>query len=458
MRVPILYRISRVLVRICVNGYFRRLEITGKQNIPTSGPVIFASNHPHSITDALLLGLGAGRMLHFIAHSGLFLSPFKAWFLRSNGVIPVYRPTDVEGAPDKNAAMFAACHQVLCDGGSIGIFPEGTSAQERRVQKLKTGTARIALSAEEASDWRLGLTIVPVGLNFESRQRFRSRVLVRFGKPIKVASLKNRYGEDEIATVNELTAALQESLRNEVVNVERSEFDTLLRDVTKIYKGELMERVDLVIPGQTSFEQDQTMNREFARALDYFYQRSPEVIWGLARQMEEYQSRRHALRLRDELLREAEGPSVRAEMVRFLMMGLFGLPPAVFGAIGNMLPYELTARLAKRFARDLTKRHLFQFTVGLILFAGWYGFLLMRVHSHLGGWRTFAVGLTLPPTGLFARQYAVRMQKRRAWLRFAWLEFQLGYQVRELRYLRGRLIADLDTALAEYLQALRDQS
>ncbi len=458
MHVPILYRISRIFVRIGVYGYFRRLEITGRQNIPPTGPVIFASNHPHSITDALLLGLGTGRMLHFIAHSGLFRSKFKAWFLRSSGVIPVYRPKDVEGAPDKNFSMFTACHDVLRQGGSIGIFPEGTSAEERRVQKLKTGTARIALSAEQDADWTMGLTIVPVGLNFESRQRFRSRVLVRFGKPIEVAALRQQYCDDEVETVNSLTSRLQDSLRREVVNVERSEFDTLLRDVVKIYKGELMERVDLEIPGETNFEKDQTLNREFARALDFFYERSPEVIWGLARMMEEYQARRHKLRLRDELLRKEEGPSVRAEMIRFLVMGAIGLPLAVFGAIGNALPYVLTDRIVRVLAVDLTKRHSFQFLIGLALFLGWYGFLLTEAFPVFGGWFTLGLFFALPLSGLFARQYILRMRRRRRWLRFAWLEFQLGYKIRELRQLRRRLIRELDASLAEYMQALREES
>ena len=173
---PFLYRVSRFTVRIGLRGYFRRVEIHGQEYVPTTGPVVFAANHPHSITDALMLGHGVGRMLHFIAHSGLFRPAWKAWFLRNSGVIPVYRPTDQAGAAEKNRSMFAACHEVLADGGAIGIFPEGTSSEERRVQQLKTGTARLAFGAEEQYDWQLGVVIVPVGLNFESRRRFRSRV------------------------------------------------------------------------------------------------------------------------------------------------------------------------------------------------------------------------------------------------------------------------------------------
>ena len=142
LHTPLLYQISRVLVNIGMRGYFGSIEVAGRGNIPERGPVIFASNHPHSITDALVLGHGTGRMLHFLAHSGLFRKKGQSWFLRNSGVIPIYRAKDVVGAADANTAMFAACHDVLNEGGAIGIFPEGTSAEERRVQKLLGRTSR----------------------------------------------------------------------------------------------------------------------------------------------------------------------------------------------------------------------------------------------------------------------------------------------------------------------------
>jgi len=458
MREPTLYRVSRFLVRLGVLGYFRKLEISGHGHIPTTGPVIFASNHPHSITDALLLGLGAGRMLHFIAHSGLFRNALQSWFLRSSGVIPVFRPRDVAGAADKNSAMFAACHDVLRRGGSIGIFPEGTSAEERRVQKLKTGTVRIALSAEAEADWRLGVAIVPVGLNFESRRRFRSRVLVRFGKPIIAAEWRSVYEADPVGTVETMTDVLREALRRRVVEVERTEFDTLLRDVNKIYKGELLSREDISIPGQTPFKKDQALTREFSRALDYFYERSPEVIWGLSRQMDSYNSTRRDLKLRDELLCQEEGPSMRAEMLRFVVMGSLGFLPALFGVVTNGLPYKMTEWVTSLLRPDLTKIHSYQFVVGLLVFSGWYTFVLTRAYAMSGTWPTLVLGLLMPPAGLFARQYVTRMRARRRMLRFAWLEFLLGYKVRELRVMRMRLIRELDAALDEYMRSLEDTS
>ena len=79
-----------------------------------------------------------------------------------------------------------------------------------------------------------------------------------------------------MAAVDELTEVIQKELRNQVINIERAEFTELVRDVEKVYKGELLDREDIPIPGESAFQRDQAVTREIARALDYFFERSPE--------------------------------------------------------------------------------------------------------------------------------------------------------------------------------------
>jgi len=455
---PLLYRINRNIVRLGMRAYFKEIEVVGRSRAPDGGPVIFASNHPHSITDSLVLGLAAGRMLHFVAHSGLFRNRFKAWFMRSSGVIPVYRPKDVEGSSDKNLTMFSACYEILDDGGAIGIFPEGTSAEERRVQKLKTGTARIALGAEESAGWNLGLTLVPVGLNFESCSRFRSRVLVKFGEPIVAGQWRAEFEADPTETVNRMTALLQERLREQVVNVEQSEYETFVRDVENIFKDELLARDDLNIPGNSPSQRSQAVTAEIARCLNYFHERSPDVIWRLARQMKGYNAKRHVLKLRDNLLREQEGPLVRSELWRLVIGGIAGLPWALFGLVGNWLPFRLTGWIGGRLAPDRTKIHQVQFGVGAVLFLLWYAALLTFSFRVFGTAASIVAGVGLPLAGLFAREYFRYMKKRRRMLRFAGLEFKLGFRVQELRRERRQLVRNLDRAMQEYLRAIEEES
>src|SRR5205085_2477739 len=111
--------------------------------------------------------------------------------LRAVGGIPVYRRMDAApGSADthaaKNEETFDAAAGCLGEGGTLCIFPEGVSHSDPQMKKLKTGAARMALLAEARAAYSLGVHIVPVGLTYESKQRFRSRAVVEVGHPIEV--------------------------------------------------------------------------------------------------------------------------------------------------------------------------------------------------------------------------------------------------------------------------------
>lgn len=452
MRTPLLYRVSRVLCRTALHVYFRKLEVSGADRVPRTGPVILASNHPQSATDAMVLGVCAGRMVHYLARSGLFENRFKARLLGDLGVIPVYRRRDVDGAAEKNVEMFSTCRTVLEKGGAIGIFPEGVSADERRVQQLKTGTARIALETEQKNGWSLGAVIVPVGLSFESKRRFRTRVLVDFGVPIPASEYRLSYEADPVEAVYELTTALRDAIRRRVVNVEQGRFEALVRDVEMIYKGELLAGRGTVVSRTKKFSQDQWVAREIPRALDYFYERNPEVIWQVDRLVREYRRKLDRLRLHDDMIQK-EGPAVGKESMKFLILGVLGLPIATYGILLNVLPYWITRWLARRLAKDATKIHLEQLMVGAAVYLLWYLPLVYLAYRWLGGVGAIVFGATLPLAGLFARGYVRVMIRRRRMLRFALLDMTHGYAVQKLRAERRRLIDELDAARDEYVAA-----
>jgi glycerol-3-phosphate O-acyltransferase/dihydroxyacetone phosphate acyltransferase len=94
--------------------------VAGRDHLEAPGPAMFAANHPQSGADALVLGLSAGRVVHFVAQSGLFKNPIRGSILRGVGVVPVHRPKDVAQATEKNVEMFRACREVLERGGAIG--------------------------------------------------------------------------------------------------------------------------------------------------------------------------------------------------------------------------------------------------------------------------------------------------------------------------------------------------
>ena len=91
--------------------------INGIENIPENGPVIFCGNHKH-VMDQFNVLIVTKRVVHYLAKEEYFEGKF-AWFFKMVGCIKVDRRIHDESA--KNKAI-----EVLNNGGSIGLFPEGT--------------------------------------------------------------------------------------------------------------------------------------------------------------------------------------------------------------------------------------------------------------------------------------------------------------------------------------------
>lgn len=84
--------------------------------------------------------------------------------------------------------------RILESGRNLVIFPEGTRSKDGRVGKGKTGVALIAAKS--------GADVVPCGIIFEGEKlRFRSKLTLRFGKPIKAEELAVGDDRNELKTV-----------------------------------------------------------------------------------------------------------------------------------------------------------------------------------------------------------------------------------------------------------------
>ena len=167
------YEILRGIVMAIFKCYFN-LKFEGRENIPTDGSNIFASNH-RSMTDPILIALPTKVSCTFMAKEELFQgNVFFKWLITAFGAFPVAR-----GKGDTGAIDMAV--EKLNSGRNLVIFPEGTRSKDGKVGRGKTGVALIAAMAQ--------VPVVPVGINFEGDLKFRKKVVVRFGKPISPEEL-----------------------------------------------------------------------------------------------------------------------------------------------------------------------------------------------------------------------------------------------------------------------------
>lgn len=170
-------------------------------------PLVFVANHNNSVVDSfLLLALPAARP-RMLAKSTLFSHPVMGPLLFVAGALPVYRRRDRGADVTRNSDTFSRCHDILGAGGSIALFPEGMSHSLERQPPLKTGAARIVLGAETERG-PLGVRLVPVGLRYDAKDRFRSRVAVHVGAPLDPAPEAIVYRERPGEAVRGLTGRI----------------------------------------------------------------------------------------------------------------------------------------------------------------------------------------------------------------------------------------------------------
>jgi len=170
-----------------------RIQVEGRENVPTSGPVILAPNHV-TFLDSMFLPLVLRRRVTFVAKAEYFDSWKTAWFFRAAGQIPMRR----EGGSASERAL-AAARDVLVAGKVLGIYPEGTRSPDGRLYRGHTGVARLALGC--------GAPVIPVGLVGTARvQRPGSnlprpfkKVTVRFGPPLDLGRQRGDAAADPLA-------------------------------------------------------------------------------------------------------------------------------------------------------------------------------------------------------------------------------------------------------------------
>ena len=229
-----LYRLIRFLASVSLREFFRRISFVGAPAVE-SGPVIVVANHPNFMLDTLLVASAYQRPLSFIAKATLFEVPVLGAVLRGIGSVPIHRRQD-GGNQQQNEISFAAVVDALVAGGAIAIFPEGVSLGERSLAPVRTGAARMALQAEAARSFSLGLRIQPVGLTYTDLKRFRGAVTISRGEPFTIADLRSDYERDASECVRRLTDRVEEAIRAVTVEIREAAHATLVEKVARVFE------------------------------------------------------------------------------------------------------------------------------------------------------------------------------------------------------------------------------
>lgn len=203
------------------------------------GPLMVVANHPNSLMDPLVLMAVLERPTRPLAKAPLFDQRILGHILKALGGLPVYRKQDFPDQMRKNQGTFSAAIRALQQGEAIQIYPEGLSHSGASLAPLRTGSARIALQAEEESNWTLGLNLLPVGLTYVRKGFFRGRVVASVGKPIRAAAWKEAYQERGREAVRNLTDSIREGMEAVTINAESPDERELIEVAERIYAREV---------------------------------------------------------------------------------------------------------------------------------------------------------------------------------------------------------------------------
>jgi 1-acyl-sn-glycerol-3-phosphate acyltransferase len=315
--------------------FFRSIEVVGAEQLPRGVPLVLVANHHNSLVDPILILGTTGVHARFLAKSTLWDVPPMRLLLELAAVIPVYRAQDGSDM-SKNEETFARCWDVLAAGGAIALFPEGISHDAPHLAKLKTGAARIVLGAA-ANYGVAGTRIVPVGLTFEQKGKFRSRALVAIGAPLDPAPWIALQASDEAAAVRGLTEAVKGALESVTLNYRSHEEVPVIERAASLWA--VRER-DL--PARMALDEAFRL-RQVALGL---YRRArvryPKRVEALAARVARYAQQLEEQSLRDEHV-SARYPreEVLAYVIGSATLLLFWLPLALVGSLMNWLPYRL---------------------------------------------------------------------------------------------------------------------
>ena len=388
----------RRLIRRLIRFYYPVIRVTNAERLPREGATLYIANHPNSLIDPVLIGITTNRPVRFMAKAPLFKGRLLGALLRSVGMIPAYRASDDKSSVRRNVESLGVAAENLAKGLPMGIFPEGKSHDLTHVEQVKTGAARIAQQAVELAGGE-PVWIVPLGINYEDKPRFRSRVWVAVGETVDATAWFAEHTENEKQAMRQLTVALDERLKAVVVHLDDARWEPLLDDL------------EWLAPVYASAEKVRAVSRvqrrkNIAEAINYFEAKDPERAEAITAQVAAHHEALGQAGVRiDSPMFQHTGMVLFCRMTLKMCRVLFGVP-ALLGTLLHLVPFALVRAVAPRFEGiGKTTTSLYRILVGLPFYGAWYVVSWFALHHYSDAMIATASVVAMPLLGIFTFHY-----------------------------------------------------
>jgi len=352
---------QRIWQRLCflfVVSFYRKIEISGAEQINTNKPIILSANHSNALADAVLLQYSTNRLVHPLARSGLFKNPFLKIILSVWQAVPVYRRQDTEDGVVDNDAMFSKAYEMLAKNEVLMIFPEGQSHSDLQLRKIKTGISRIVLGYKEK--YGEAPMVVPVGLNFTHTRKFRSNVYINFGEPVSIDETLKATSEVDIKS---LTDTIMLSMRNLVLEVKEVEDLVFVKQVERFFALRHKKT------RKRNLSQKFKTHKLLLSVKSYLHQTVPDQIESFKRHLHQFNRLCSKLGINDYNLSVSYSSDViKGFVLRSLFIILVMLPIGLIGILNSIIPYSLTKLSTKIFAKTKDQYDTTKILTGSLFF------------------------------------------------------------------------------------------
>ncbi len=381
------YRAAVSFVRWVLRVFFRKMEVTGLENVPEEGGGLVVSWHPNALVDAALILIFFPRKIVFGARHGLFSWPLLGRLMRALGTVPVYRRQDFPGGDpggDDDARRTAnqksldSLADAVAGGAFCALFPEGDSHDEPAPTELKTGAARLYYRAEELTATDAPPTvIIPVGLHYDKKRVLGSSALVAIHPPLELSTgvseppPPDASFDDKRVRYRELTDEIEATLHEVVHATESWEHHHALHRVRKIMRAERAHRVGATLKRPDMKERVLA----FSRLVAGYNERArthPQEVEHLFARVREYDEDLRELGMNDHELDappRLASPWLAAILLGQAVLVYLLLPPIlILGYVTNLPAALVVWAVAKSAARKHKDEASLKLVAGVIAF------------------------------------------------------------------------------------------
>ena len=355
------YDILKPFVDWCTRRSYKKIKVTGLENLPKDGAVLLAPNHCNTLMDALVILQAFKDESVFGARADIFNKPFIAKIMTFVRILPMVRQRDGLRNVLKNNETQEIIVDTLENKVRFCMYPEGRHRPAHSLQTLGKGTFRAALAANSKFGDKMPVYIVPTGIEYGDYFRYRSTCLITFGEAINVTEfVKGLNVENEVQMI--------EPLRKELAS-RMSKLITFIKDDEQLYNKWALTKMLAADKGLRygdfgrSLHKGMLANREIVADIEKACEDKPEEMEKLLEKVPEFDKKRrkkgisiYSFRKKNEAL-NAVGKAFAA---------LIGLPYWIFSAIVSS-PMWLTYNLLRSKTRDKAFHNTVGFGVKLAL-------------------------------------------------------------------------------------------